>query len=42
MSVDWYVLQFEDAGIRGVQGRVEVAGNELGWDQVVVLPSDPV
>lgn len=33
-SEDWCVTQLEEAGTRGVQGRVEVAGREVGWLQV--------
>jgi hypothetical protein len=33
-SLDWYVTQLDDAGIRGVHGKVLVAGREEGWDHV--------
>ena len=42
ISVDWYVTQLDEAGTRGVHGRVLVAGRRLGCDQVVFFPSDPV
>ena len=38
MSVDLYVTQLDEAGMRGVQGSVLVAGRMLGCDQVTVFP----